>query len=184
MLRKLVLACGLLSVSSLASAQWVGGVGYYNLSADIKGYDVSPYVYGFSLGYEYETIFPDLTIIPGASLYLDANDDVVNVTSPGPARVHVENNFGMGVNLRFQWQGDSGLYFYVAPTLSRFDIEGSEPVFVNGQVIGKATLNEDNWLAGGGLGIGYRATDRISVEFSFEEYGDTDLMGLALRYGF
>jgi len=184
MFRKLLLACGLLAVSNLANAQWVAGAGYFDLTADIDGIEVSPDVYGFSLGYEFETALPDLTIIPGMSLYMDADDDIVNVTNPGPARVRVETNFGMGFNLRLQWMGDAGLYFYLAPSFTRFDIDGRAPVIVNNQVIGKAKVNDDDWYAGGSLGIGYQATDQLSVEFSFDEYGDADMLGLALRYGF
>lgn len=184
MFKKLLLICGLLAAPSLATAQWIGGVGYFDLTADIDGIEVSPDVYGFSVGYEFETTLPDLTIIPGASLYMDADDDIVNVTNPGPARVRVETNFGMGFNVRFQWQGDSGLYFFVAPSFTRFDIDGRAPVIVNDEVIGKAKVNDDDWLVGGGLGIGFNATDRISAEFSFEEYGDADVLGLALKYKF
>jgi hypothetical protein len=108
---------------------------------------VSPDVYGFSAGYQFETTLPDLTIFPGASLYLDADDDIVNITN-------------------------------------QFDIDGRAPVIVNDEVIGKAKVNDDDWLVGGGLGIGFNATERISAEFSFEEYGDADVLGLALKYRF
>lgn len=184
MIKKLLVLCGLLSFSGLASAQWIAGVGYFDLSADIDGYEVSPDVYGFSLGYEFETWIPDLTIVPGASLYMDADDDIVHVNSPGPARVRVETNFGMGINVRFQWDGDAGLYFYLAPSLARFDIDGRAPVIVDNQVIGRAVINDDDWYAGGALGVGYNATEQISFEFSFEEYGDADLLGLNFRYAF
>jgi|GEM_PF-3124256 len=184
MFRKLVLICGLLSLSNIAVGQWIAGIGYFDLTADIDGYEVSPDVYGFNLGYQIETGLPDFTIVPGMSLYMDADDDFVDVTSPGPARVRVETNFGMGFNVRFQWDGDSGLYFYLAPSLSRFDIDGREPIIVNDVVIGTAKINDDDWYAGGGLGVGYNATDRISFEFSFEEYGDADILGLNFRYAF
>ncbi len=184
MLKRLFLAFGLLSISNLAAAQWIGGIGYFDLTADIDGIEVSPDIIGFSVGYEFETTLPDLTIIPGMSLYLDADDDIVDVTSPGPARVRVETDLGMGFHVRFQWQGDSGLYFFLAPSFSRFDIDGREPVIVDGEVIGRAIVNDDEWYAGGSLGIGYRATERISVEFSFDEYGDSDIFGFALRYAF
>lgn len=184
MVKKLLFICCLLPISSVASAQWIGGVGYFDLTADVDGYEVSPDVYGFNLGYRIDTSLPDLTIVPGMSLYMDADDDIVDVTSPGPARVRVETNFGMGFNVRFQWDGDSGLYFYLAPSLSRFDIDGREPVIVDDVVIGTAKINDDEWYAGGALGIGYNATDRISFEFSFEEYGDADILGLNFRYAF
>lgn len=184
MFKKLLLVCGLLSVSGVASAQWIAGVGYFDLTADIDGYEVSPDVFGFSLGYEFETTLPDLTIIPSMSLYMDADDDIVDVTTPAPARVRVETSFGMGFNVRFQWDGDSGLYFYLSPSLSRFDIDGREPIRVNNEVIGRAIINDDEWYVGGELGIGYNATDALSFEFSFAEYGDADMLGLNFRYGF
>jgi len=179
-----MLASGLLAISNLATAQWIAGAGYFDLTADIDGIEVSPDVYGFSLGYEFETILPDFTIIPGVSLYLDADDDIVNVTSPGPARVRVETNFGMGFNVRLQWSGDDGLYFYLAPSLARFDIDGRAPVIVDNQVIGRAKVSDNEWYAGGSIGVGYQATEQIGVEFSFDEYGDADILGVALRYRF
>ncbi|MBT8145872.1 MAG: autotransporter outer membrane beta-barrel domain-containing protein [Gammaproteobacteria bacterium] len=189
MLRKLLLICGLLSFSSIATAQWIGGVGYFDLTADVDGYEVSPDVYGFSVGYKFDTLLPDLSIVPGMSLYMDADDDIVDVTSATPqgqttTRVRVETNFGMGFNVRFQWDGDAGLYFYLAPSLARFDIDGRAPIIVDGEDIGRAKVNDDEWYAGGALGIGYNATDRISFEFSFEEYGDADILGLNFRYAF
>ena len=184
MFRKLLLICGLLSVSHFASAQWIGGVGYFDLAADIDGHEVSPDVVGISVGYTFDTVLPDLTIVPGMSLYLDADDDTVHVTSPGPADVKVETDFGMGFNVRFQWDGDSGLYFYLAPSFARFDIDGREAIIVDSEVIGIAKISDDDWYAGGGIGVGYNATDRISFEFSFEEYGDADVLGLNFRYAF
>jgi hypothetical protein len=184
MFRKFLLICGLVSLSNIASAQWIAGVGYFDISADVDGYEVSPDVVGFNLGYEFETLLPDLTIVPGMSLYMDADDDIVNVTNPGPARVRVETNFGMGFNVRFQWDGDSGMYFYLAPSMARFDIDGRETVIVDDVVIGTAKIKDDDWYVGGGLGIGYNATDAISFELSFEEYGDADILGLNFRYAF
>ena len=149
------------------------------------GYEVSPDVYGFSLGYEFDTLLPDLTIVPGVSLYLDADDDIVDVMQEQTTtRVRVETNYGMGINVRFQWDGDSGMYFYLAPSMARFEIEGRAPIIVDGVSVGRAKIEDDEWYVGGALGIGYNATDAISFEFSFEEYGDADILGLNFRYAF
>ena len=185
MFRKLLLICSMLSFSTIASAQWIGGVGYFDLTADVDGYEVSPDVYGFSLGYEFDTLLPDLTIVPGVSLYLDADDDIVDVMQEQTTtRVRVETNYGMGINVRFQWDGDSGMYFYLAPSMARFEIEGRAPIIVDGVSVGRAKIEDDEWYVGGALGIGYNATDAISFEFSFEEYGDADILGLNFRYAF
>ena len=175
MLKKLLLGCGLLSLATTASAQWIGGIGYFDLTADVEGYETSPDLWGINIGYELDTPIRDLIITPGFSLYGGIDDDIVKVNSPTTSKVRVETQFGMGLNVRFQWEGDDNIYFYVAPAYTRFDIEGRE---------GDVRIEDDEWQAGIGAGIGYNVTSEVRVEVSFEEYGDSDILGLALRYKF
>ena len=175
MLRKLLLACVLLAMPGLASAQWIGGVGYFDLTADIDGVEVSPDIYGLNLGYKFDLGLRDFTITPSMSLYGDIDDDIVDVGSPTPTRVRVETKFGMGFNARFQWEGDDRVFFFIAPSLSRFDIDGRE---------GSVKINDDDWDVGIGAGIGYQINNQFGVELTYDEFSDSDILGLSLRYTF
>lgn len=175
MLRKLLAVCCLLSVSGFTYGQWVGGVGYFDLTADIDGEEVSPDIYGLNLGYKFDVGLADFSIMPSMSLYGDIDDDFVDVPGNPPTRVRVETKFGMGFNVRFQWDGDENFYFYFGPSMSRFDIDGRE---------GSVVINEDDWEVGGGAGVGFQINNQFGVELSFDEFGDSDILGLSLRYAF
>jgi hypothetical protein len=179
MLKKLLTACVLLSISATAlgqvQGQWIGGVGYFDLTADIDGVEVSPDVYGLNLGYKFDLGLGDFSIMPSMSLYGDIDDDIVDVPGNPPTPVRVETSFGMGFNVRFQWDGDENFYFYFGPSLTRFDIDGRT---------GTVKVNDDEWEAGGGAGIGFQINDQFGVELSYDEFKDSDMLGLALRYAF
>jgi len=149
-------------ITSAATAEMVGGVGYSSLSEDgirlgtIQG----------TLGYKLDTS-SNFSLIPEFRAGFGVNDDSVL-----GAKIEVDRFYG--VNLRGQWEGEQ-TYFFFAPSYTNVKLDAS--------ALGTSVSSND-WELGAGIGAGWRFNDNASIEASYEYFDGTDIIGVGLRFEF
>ena len=166
-MKKFLIALALLVVSIPASAQWVAGGGYLNLSDDEDGVDISlGGIYG-SIGYiiEGEGAF---TFMPELRLGLGVADDTV-------FGIDVELDSFLALSLRGQYDFESGLYLFAQPSYARAEFSASS---------GGITVSEDDWEFGVGGGAGYKFQEDFWGEVAYETYDGTDALTIGFKFLF
>lgn len=162
-----LIALALLLFSLPASAQWVAGGGYINLSDDEDGVDVSlGGIYG-SIGYVIEGE-GEFYFLPEVRLGLGISDDTV-------FGVDVELDSFLAFSVRGQYDFESGLYLYAAPSYARAEFTASA---------GGLSVSDDDWEFGFGGGAGYKFSDTVWGEASYETFDGTDVFSLGIKVGF
>ena len=166
-MKKLLLILGVLVFSVPASAQWVAGGGYLNLSDDEDGVDVSlGGIYG-SLGYLIEGE-GNFNFLPEIRLGVGISDDTV-------FGIDIELDTFFALSLRGQYDFESGLYLYAAPSYGRAEFTASA---------GGVSVSDDDWEFGFGGGAGYKFSDTVWGEISYETFDGTDVFSLGFKVGF
>lgn len=105
MFKKTAVALTLSALSVSASANWVAGAGYTNLSLDG---DATLGALVASVGYKFP-INESISLVPEARVGFGIKDD---------SGLELDNMYGIGV--RGEYALESGLYLFVAPTLTKF----------------------------------------------------------------
>ena len=166
-MKKFVLAIALFAVSLPASAQWVVGGGYVNLSDEEGDIDVSlGAVYG-SAGYLIEGE-GNFSFLPEVRVGFGIADDTV-------LGVDVEIDNFLALSVRGQYTFDSGFYLFAAPSYARLELTASA---------GGISVSEDDWEFGVGGGAGYKFTEQLWGELGYETYDGTDAWGIGFKYAF
>lgn len=232
MFKRTAAALTLSIFSASASANWVAGAGYTNLSLDGNG-TLGALV--ASVGYKFP-VNESFSVVPEARVGFGVKDD---------SGVELDSMYGIGV--RGEYALASGLYFFAVPTLTKFktsyevtgfdldefSLDGSEassgddldwfdlddwddsdsssyqsfddwlagfgdfeasdgnvdviesqssgsPGFISG---GSGGATSD-WEFGFGIGAGFRITDFVAAELSYEMIDDVDLLTLQARFSF
>ncbi|MDJ0909279.1 MAG: outer membrane beta-barrel protein [Woeseiaceae bacterium] len=162
-MKRTFIAILMLFFSLPASAQWVAGGGYAQFSdSDIN----LGGIYG-SIGYvvhEHE----GLTIMPEFRLGIGVDPDTV-------AGIDVELDRFLAISVRGEYALVEDFYVYLAPSYAHVDLTASSFGF---------TVSEDDWEFGFGGGFGYRISEALAGELSWESFDGTDVIGLGLRYSF
>ena len=81
----------------------------------------------------------------------------------------------LAFSLRGQYDFQSGLYLYAAPSYARAEFTASA---------GGVSVSEDDWEFGIGGGAGYKFTDQFWGEVSYESYDGTDAFSLGFKVAF
>lgn len=157
-----ILALSLLPLA--ANAQWVGGVGYYNISDEEGSIDVSLGVIVGSIGYEFKTE-GDFTFMPELRLGVGIGDDTV-------LGVDVELDSLYALSFRGQFDFESGMYLFAAPAYANIKVTAAAGGF---------SASEDDGEFGVGGGIGFNFSERTRGEISYETYDGTDVFGIAWK---
>lgn len=166
-MKNFLIALSFLFISIPASAQWVAGGGYLNVSDDDGGVDVSlGGLYG-SVGYVIESE-GNFYFLPEVRLGVGISDDTV-------FGVDVELDTFFALSVRGQYDFDSGLYLYAAPSYARAEFTASS---------GGVSVSDDDWEFGIGGGAGYKFSDTVWGELSYETFDGTDIVSLGLKFGF
>ncbi len=166
-MKRFLLATIILFFSIPASAQWVAGGGYINLSDSEDGVSVDlGGIYG-SLAYVIEAE-GNLTFMPELRLGLGVSDDTIS-----GVKVELDNFFAFSV--RGQFDFDSGVYLYAAPSYARAELTAS--------AFG-LSVSDDDWEFGFGGGFGYKFSEQTWGELSYETFDGTDVLSIGLRYAF
>lgn len=105
MLKKSAAILAMSVISASASASWVAGAGYTNLSLDGGG-TLGALV--ASAGYRFP-INEAVSVVPEVRVGFGIKDD---------SGLELDNMYGIGV--RGEYAMESGVYFFVAPTLTKF----------------------------------------------------------------
>ena len=170
-MKKSLLALFAITLSASASANWVGGVSYSNLSQDEDGLDVSLNALVATIGYE-NAVNDNFIITPQFRYGFGVDDDKVDVFG---TEVKVELESLMSFDVRGQYEFNNNLYVFAQPSYANVDLKAS----ANGN-----SASEDEWEFGVGAGIGYLFNDTTSAEVSFESFDGADVFGIGLRMKF
>lgn len=167
--------------SSLMAAEveptnsWVAGVSYMNLSDETDGVDISVGGVVGSLGYQFKS-GENFYLVPEVRLGTGVSSDSFLFSGIG---VEVELDSFTALSLRGQFEFDNGLYLYAAPTYANAEFTTSL------SAVGlKESVTEDSWEFGVGGGVGYRFTQLISAELSYEQFDGTDVFSVGLKFNF
>jgi opacity protein-like surface antigen len=179
------IALTLLSLSLTASANWQVGGGFANLSNDIgDGDDLSLNVLYGSASYKIESSYKDFSFVPELRIGTGVGDDSVTDSFTfynGYNNVHIDNKIKFEVkslialSARAQYEFSNGAYVYVMPSYANLDIKASS----HGE-----SFSDDNWEFGIGTGVGYSLNKKVSIEASYENYDDTNLLSVGFKYAF
>ena len=150
-----------------ANAEWVGGVGYFNISDSESGISISLDGIAVSLGYNFDregnfSFMPELRVGTGVG-----DDDLFGV------KIEIESF--VAFSIRGQYDFDSGAYLFAAPAYANLDLKGSA---------GGYSASEDEWEFGVGGGVGYKFSEKTSGELSYETYDGADVIGIAVKFSF
>lgn len=182
-MKKIVLGM-LLASSSLAaiaaesepSGNWVGGIGYINLSDEVEdGLDISVGGIVGSLGYKIKS-GDNFYLIPEVRIGTGISDDSVSYLG---VDVDVELDGFLALSLRGQFELDNGVYLFAAPTYANAEFTASASQ--GGQ---SASATEDSWEFGVGGGIGYNFSKTTSAEVTYEQFDGTDAFSVGLKINF
>lgn len=164
-MKKTAVALFACMMSAQASAQWVAGGGYINLSED--DLDVSVGGVFASLGYQIDAE-GNFTFIPELRIGVGVSDDTVE-------GITVELSTFFALSMRGQYEFDSGLYLYAAPSFAQaeFDFSG---------FLGSGS--EDESEAGIGGGVGYKFSETAWGELSYEAFDGIDALSIGFKVAF
>lgn len=167
MIKKSLLALALSGASFMSMANWVGGIGYVNVSDDISGKDISLGGITGSLAYKIDSE-NKFTFIPEVRIGTGIDDDTVY-------GVKVEMESFIAFSLKGQYQLNEKAYLFAAPSYANLEIKAS----ANGY-----SETDDEWEFGIGAGAGYQFSDTISGEISYEQFDGTDVISAGVKFNF
>jgi len=169
MFKNTAIALTLLSLSLTASANWQVGGGFANLSNDIgDGDGLSLNVLYGSASYKIESSYKDFSFVPELRIGTGVGDDSIN-------GVKFKIKRFIALSVRGQYEFSNGAYVYVMPSYANLDIKASS----HGE-----SFSDDNWEFGIGTGVGYSLNKKVSIEASYENYDDTNLLSVGFKYAF
>lgn len=173
MFRKISAAILVSAMPLMASADWVAGGDYATLDAD----DISLSALVGSIGYRFPLQSESHSIIAGVRYGLGVGDD--SFPAGQGESIDVELDSFMALEATYEY--DFGNNFYIQGTLSWADIE-TEASY-NGQA-GSFSASVSESEVGYGIGAGYKFSDALGAELSYETYDETDYLALGLRFNF
>lgn len=162
-MKKVIAAAALLASSSFANAEPVLGVGYSSFDADIATLGAlmltAGYEFGESTGW---------AVVPEVSLGTGIQDDSYR-------GVTVEIDRYAEFALRAEYVFESNAYLFAKPSYGNLKVEAS--AFGN-----SASASDSEFGYGGGAGIQFSGSS--AVEFFFQKFDDTDVLGVSYRHRF
>lgn len=164
-MRTRIFALLLMLAAVPANAQWVIGGGYYNVSDDEDGIDISMGALVASLGYRFP-MEGNFSLTPELRVGIGAGDDSL-------FGVDVEIDRLIALSLRGEYLFDSGLYLFGAPSYADIEIEASSGGF---------SVSESGSEFGIGGGVGFRFSDTAMIELSYETFDGTDVVGVEIKF--
>ena len=150
-------------MSSGVYAEMVAGVGLTRLSDD----DISYGLIQGAVGYKFE-INESFSLVPELRAGFGVSDDTF-------AGVTVDLDSAYGAAVRGQFDYDK-TYVWIAPSYSKIKLSGN--------FFGSSASITSDWEFGGGIGFGYRLSESMAVEASYEGIDGSSLLGVAARFSF
>lgn len=165
MLKKAFFGVALLSVSAVASAQMEATAGYSSIDYE----DVTVGALVASAGFRIP-LNEAVSLTPGARVGFGISDDTV-------AGMDVELDKFYGLQLRAQFDTQSGFYLFALPTYTKAELDVSASGF-------DVASPEFDWEFGIGAGAGFKFSDFLGIEAYFEKIDEFDVLGVQGRFTF
>ena len=186
MFKNTALALTLLSLSLTASADWQTGGGFSYFSDSSGGDDLLLNIVYGSVGYKIKNSEKNYFFMPELRIGTGVNDD--SYTDTHTIQYGYGTNYSVysktttfeverfiALSFRGQYEFSSGAYVYVIPSYANV----KSKVSYYGE-----SMSDDNWEFGVGAGVGCNLNKKVSVEASYENYDDTDLLSVGFKYAF
>ncbi|MBM7072316.1 outer membrane beta-barrel protein [Shewanella sp. 202IG2-18] len=186
MLKKVIFATLIASVSGSCLANWVGDVSYLSLSDSNRVINVHSHkndvtlgVLALSAGYEIP-LAENFSITPEAQYGFGIKDDTLNIDDNGATdNVTVDVDKYYGFNLRAQYNFTPQFYAYVQPQYTKIKVEAKH------KSSGAKDYGSETKFGYGG-GVGYQITPQLGANLGFVRFNSLDVDGwqLGMRYKF
>jgi len=175
-----VLACALGIIGNNVYANTSLSVGYSDLSAEIEVFDITLSDLSLSalmvgIAYELDTNSERFTLVPEFKLGIGVNDDTAAVFGSDVVPADVAIKHYIVLSLRGNYALSDSVYLFAQPVYANLEIEVSN--------FGESD-SDNQWDFGFGVGLGFSSMDNFSLELSYEEIDDSDLLTGAVRYRF
>lgn len=157
---------GLLTVSSLASADWTISGGYSNYGEDDGGDDISLGVIYAGVGYEFQS--ENLTFMPELRYGKGVGDDKIS-------GVTLEVDSFFSVSVRGQYKVTDTFAVFLQPAYSRLEATAS---------VSNLSYTEDEWEFGIGGGAAFTLSEKFQLEALYENYDGSNVFSFGGRYKF
>ncbi len=159
------------ATSFSATAHWDAGIKYLNIRSDDSP-SISLNAVEGSIGYHYE-LSPNFSLIPELRYAIGIGSDDVRYLGSS-SKFKLDGFFA--ISPRVQYDFDNRFYAFVQPTYSniRTEVTFDDSTKASG----------DEWSCGGGVGAGYRFTEVVSGDVSYEWIDNVDVITLGLRFDF
>jgi opacity protein-like surface antigen len=173
-MKKIVICTLLAAMSGAASANWEIGVSYAQLKGEVASRDITLGAIVGHLGY-HKQLSESVTLVPRVRFGVGISDDTWRAIVPGASDVDISLDRFLSLDAKFQFQASENVYLYVMPAYANAKLSAS--------ALG-SSASDDNWEFGGGVGVGYSFSPKISVEASYEKFDGTDVLsiGFASRF--
>lgn len=168
-MKKSLIALALtLGFAASANADWNIAAGYSNLSDSDDGIDISLNAITAGVGYEVEFADSQFSVMPELRIGFGAGDDDM-----GGFKLEIERY--MAISVRGVYHATDAIYIYAQPSYANLEIKAS----------GFGELaTDDEWEFGVGAGVGFKATENLGLELSYEVFDGTDVITAGIRYSF
>lgn len=172
MFKKVLWALCIAGVSFSSWANWVSGVNYINLSDEGEGSNVSLNGMSASIGYKFSSE-DQLYFLPEFRVGTGIGDDTTTISS---TEVTFEIDHFMVLSVRAQYESSNSIYFFIAPSYANLELTA--------EASGYESQSDDDWKFGLGGGLGYRFNNKLSAEFSYDQYDEADVINAGIKYSF
>lgn len=170
-----VLVCALALASNKVYANTSLNVGYSDLSSDTEGFDISLSALMVGIAYEIDTHSERFTLMPEFRIGTSVNDDTAELFGDDVVAADVAIKRYLVLSLRGNYALSESIYFFAQPAYANLKIEVSAFGTIDNDV--KSDF-------GYGIGAGFSPTENFSVEISYENFDETDILTTAVRYRF
>ena len=164
MFKKIAAVSLLAALPAVASAEWVGGLGFNMWDDDF----LSLNSIAGSIGYKFGPQGEGLKFIPEFRYGLGMGDDNFE-------GVDAEIDSFVALSAKGQYDFTGGGYVFAMLGWVDFEVEASGPG-------GSGSASDDE--TGFGIGAGFQFNESVATELSFENYDDTDIISLAVKFHF
>jgi opacity protein-like surface antigen len=188
MFKSTAIALTLLSLSLTASADWQVGGGFSYFSESSGDDDLLLNIVYGSVAYKIKNPEKNYFFIPELRIGTGVNDDSytntrtiqygsgygTNYTEYSKTTTFEVERF-IALSIRGQYEFRSGAYVYAMPSYA--NVKGKVSSYGGSD-------SDDNWEFGVGAGVGYNLNKKVSVEASYENYDDVNLLSAGFKYAF
>lgn len=168
----LALSAASLFAAGSAQADWNWSAGFTNISGDDDGVDISLNALTVGVGYEFETTYDAFTIMPELKVGFGVSDDDVRFAG---TNINVNIDRYTELSLRANYKLNDSFFIYAQPAYANLKIEASANGFSD---------SDDDWEFGYGVGAGFKATEDLALELSYQDFDGTDVISGTVRYSF